>query len=95
MADKGYRRASFETELNDAGITLIRPTFGSEPPRPHQRFLRPFRQIIESVNQASAHASYNDSSRSPPPSGTTKPPNAPAQPAALSPTTTDPLELSV
>ncbi len=51
MADKGYRRASFETELADAGITLIRPTHGSEPPRPHQRFLRPFRQIIESVNQ--------------------------------------------
>ena len=51
MADKGYRRASFETELNNAGITLIRPTFGSDKPRPHQRFLRPFRQIIESVNQ--------------------------------------------
>jgi hypothetical protein len=51
MADKGYRRASFETELNDAGICLIRPTFGKDEPRPHQRFLRPFRQIIESVNQ--------------------------------------------
>lgn len=51
MADKGYRRASFETELNNAGITLIRPTFGKDQPRPHQRFLRPFRQIIESVNQ--------------------------------------------
>lgn len=25
IADKGYRRASFETELNAAGITLIRP----------------------------------------------------------------------
>lgn len=51
MADKGYRRASFETALTDAGITLIRPTLGSETPRAHQRFLRPFRQIIESVNQ--------------------------------------------
>jgi hypothetical protein len=51
MADKGYRRASFETELNNTGITLIRPTFGSEQPRPHQQFLRPFRQIIESLNQ--------------------------------------------
>lgn len=51
MADKGYRRASFETELADAGITLIRPTFGKDKPRPLQRFLRPFRQIIESVNQ--------------------------------------------
>lgn len=51
IADKGYRRASFETELNDAGITLIRPALTSEPQRPGQRFLRAFRQIIESVNQ--------------------------------------------
>ena len=51
MADKGYQRASFEAELADAGITLIRPALRSEKPRPHQRFLRPFRQIIESVNQ--------------------------------------------
>ena len=51
MADKGYRRASFEHNLTTAGITLIRPTFGKERPRSHQQFLRPFRQIIESVNQ--------------------------------------------
>jgi hypothetical protein len=51
MADKGYRRATFENALTEAGITLIRPTFGKNKPRPHQRFLRPLRQIIESVNQ--------------------------------------------
>jgi hypothetical protein len=51
MADKGYRSASFEAELNTRGVTLIRPSFGKEPARPGQRFLRPFRQIIESVNQ--------------------------------------------
>jgi hypothetical protein len=51
MADKGYRRASFENELNSSGITLIRPTYSGEKPRAHQQFLRPFRQIIESVNQ--------------------------------------------
>lgn len=51
MADKGYRSASFEAELHTRGITLIRPSLKSEPPRPGQRFLRPFRQIIESVNQ--------------------------------------------
>jgi hypothetical protein len=50
MADKGYRRASFETELTNAGITVIRPTFGTDKARPAQRFRRPFRQIIESVN---------------------------------------------
>lgn len=51
MADKGYRRVEFEAALNSAGITLIRPTFGNDQPRPHQRFLRPLRQVIESVNQ--------------------------------------------
>ncbi len=52
MADKGYRSATFEAELNDHGITLIRPTIRSEKPdRPLTRFLKPFRQIIESVNQ--------------------------------------------
>ena len=51
VADKGYRRASFEAELAAAGITLIRPATKSEPPRPHQRFLRPLRQTIESINQ--------------------------------------------
>jgi len=51
IADKGYRRASFETELAAVGITLIRPALKSEPDRGGQRFLRAFRQIIESVNQ--------------------------------------------
>ncbi|WP_420611212.1 IS982 family transposase [Candidatus Poriferisodalis sp.] len=49
IADKGYRSKDFENRLNDAGITLIRPAARNEPARPHQRFLRPFRQIIESV----------------------------------------------
>ncbi len=51
IADKGYRSAAFEQRLTDAGITLIRPMMKGEKPRPLQRFLRPFRQIIESVNQ--------------------------------------------
>jgi hypothetical protein len=51
IADKGYRSATFEAELNDAGITLIRPSLKSETARPLQQFLRPFRQIIESINQ--------------------------------------------
>jgi Transposase DDE domain len=51
MADKGYRSATFEAELNANGITLIRPALKTEPTRPGQRFLKPFRQIIESVNQ--------------------------------------------
>ena len=52
MADKGYRSATFEAELNARGITLIRPSIRSENAnRPLTRFLKPFRQIIESVNQ--------------------------------------------
>jgi hypothetical protein len=51
IADKGYRRAAFEHELAQSAITLIRPAMKREPPRPLQRFLKPFRQIIESVNQ--------------------------------------------
>jgi hypothetical protein len=52
IADKGYRSKVFETELDARGITLIRPTIRSEKtPRPLSKFLRPFRQIIESINQ--------------------------------------------
>jgi hypothetical protein len=51
IADKGYRRASFEHQLNQAGITLIRPNLKSEKQRPGGRYLKAFRQIIESVNQ--------------------------------------------
>ena len=51
IADKGYRRASFETQLNAAGVTLIRPNLKSEAERSGGQYLRVFRQIIESVNQ--------------------------------------------
>ena len=51
IADKGYRRAGFDQQLNDAGITLIGPATKTEPPRPGGRYLRPLRQIIESINQ--------------------------------------------
>ncbi len=51
IADKGYRSGVFEQRLADAGITLIRPSMKGEKPRPLKRFLKPFRQIIESVNQ--------------------------------------------
>ena len=51
IADKGYRRASFEAELNNAGATLIRPHLKSENPRTGARYLKAFRQTIESVNQ--------------------------------------------
>ena len=51
IADKGYRSAEFEHFLNSHNMTLIRPALKNEAPRPGKRFLRPLRQIIESVNQ--------------------------------------------
>ena len=50
IADKGYRSAAFEQVLNQAGMILIRPATKTEQPRPGNRYLKPFRQIIESVN---------------------------------------------
>ncbi len=51
MADKGYRSKDFDTACAEHGIELIRPTMKNEATRPGQRFLKPFRQIIESINQ--------------------------------------------
>jgi hypothetical protein len=51
MADKGYRSKEFDAFAAGLGVTLVRPAMKDEPARPGQRFLRPFRQIIESVNQ--------------------------------------------
>ena len=52
MADKGYRRHEFEHQLNTMGITLIRTRHQSrETPTRPTTYLKPFRQIIESVNQ--------------------------------------------
>ena len=50
IADKNYYGAAFEAELAKGGITLIRPRRKGGRPRSGQRFLRPLRQIIESVN---------------------------------------------
>jgi Transposase DDE domain len=51
LADKGYRSAELDAFITGHGATLIRPAFRNESPRPGQRFLKPLRQIIESVNQ--------------------------------------------
>ncbi len=50
IADKGYASREFETFLTDHGVHLLRPTFNREPSRPGARLLKPFRQIIESIN---------------------------------------------
>jgi hypothetical protein len=50
LADKGYAGKELETFLHERGIRLLRPARSDEKPRPGARFLRPLRQIIESVN---------------------------------------------
>ena len=50
MADKGYRSAELETFLAGHHATFIRPAMAGEAPRHGARFLKPLRQIIESVN---------------------------------------------
>ena len=48
-ADKGYRSKDLEADLNQAGLTLLRPAARNEAPRPGAGLLRPLRQRIESV----------------------------------------------
>jgi len=50
IADKGYVSAEFERFLDHHGVRLLRPARKDEPPRPGARFLKPLRQLIESVN---------------------------------------------
>jgi hypothetical protein len=50
FADKGYRSAELESFLAEGYAVLARPACKDETLRPGARFLKPRRQIIESVN---------------------------------------------
>jgi Transposase DDE domain len=50
MADKNYYGNAFESALSDADIELLRPARKGEKPRPGQQYFKPFRQVIESIN---------------------------------------------
>jgi hypothetical protein len=50
LADKHYYGRGFDARLDQGGIEILRPPRKGEKPRPGQRFLKPLRQIIESVN---------------------------------------------
>ena len=50
IADKAYYGKAFEARLETAGIELLRPARKDEQPRPAQRFFKPLRQVIESIN---------------------------------------------
>ncbi len=50
IADKNYYGKAFEAALVEAGIDLLRPARRGEQPRPGERFFKPLRQVIESIN---------------------------------------------
>ena len=50
IADKNYYGRDFEATLGGSGFCLLGPARHGEPARPCARFLRPLRQVIESVN---------------------------------------------
>jgi hypothetical protein len=50
LVDKGYRDEQTERWLAERGVTVIRPAYRNEKPRPGRALLRALRQTIESVN---------------------------------------------
>jgi hypothetical protein len=50
IADKNYYGKVFEADLDARAIDLLRPARKGEKPRPGQRFFKPLRQVIESIN---------------------------------------------
>lgn len=50
IADKGFASKEFEADLATRGVTLLRPSFKREKPRPGEPLLKSVRQLIESVN---------------------------------------------
>jgi len=50
IADRNYYGNAFEAGLDHHGIELLRPARKGERPRPGQRFFKPLRQVIESIN---------------------------------------------
>jgi hypothetical protein len=50
IGDKNYYGREFEARIDAAGIELLRPARKGEKPRAGQRFFKPLRQVIESVN---------------------------------------------
>jgi hypothetical protein len=50
IGDKNYFGRAFEAELTERELALLRPVRNGEARRPGQQFLKPLRQVIESVN---------------------------------------------
>ena len=50
IGDKGYYGRDFEAALAAAGLALLRPARKGEPDPAGRQYFKPFRQVIESVN---------------------------------------------
>ena len=50
IGDKGYDGRDFEAALAAAGLTLLRPARKGEPDPAGRQYVKPLRQVIESVN---------------------------------------------
>lgn len=50
IADKNYFGRVFQADIDTAGVELLRPARKGEKPRAGQRFFKPLRQVIESIN---------------------------------------------
>jgi hypothetical protein len=51
IGDKNYFGRDFEKQIADSDLALLRPVRKGEAPRAGQQYLKPLRQVIESVNQ--------------------------------------------
>ncbi|MEU4403036.1 IS982 family transposase [Streptosporangium sp. NPDC023963] len=50
IADKGYVSVELDAYLAQRGVHLLRPSYRNLAARPGEQFLKPIRQLIESVN---------------------------------------------
>ena len=51
IGDKNYFGRAFERELTERDLRLLRPARKGEPERAGAQLFKPFRQVIESINQ--------------------------------------------
>jgi hypothetical protein len=58
IGDKNYYGRAFEAGLAAAGIDILRPARKGERPHPGERFFKPLRQIIESINDTLTRKSF-------------------------------------
>ncbi|GII58535.1 transposase [Planotetraspora thailandica] len=50
IADKGYVSTELDAYLAERGVRLLRPSYRNRTPRAGEQYLKPIRQLIESVN---------------------------------------------